>query len=107
MPWWTWAALGFFGVVVVTGAVVAFVGFLGMRRLEKTGAELEAALDDLSRKGEKLEARLQHAEERADLVERKLTHLDASLERLSVLTWALGDVAKKISHVRSAVLLRK
>jgi hypothetical protein len=40
-------------------------------------------------------------------VERKLAQLDGSLERLSVLTWALGDLSKMISDVRSTVLLRK
>ena len=107
MPWWTWAALGFFAVIVVTGAVVVLVGFLGMRRLEQTGSQVEAALDDLTRKSEELEARLEHSNERAELVERKLAQLDSSLERLSVLTWALGDVSKTISHVRSAVMPRK
>ena len=107
MPWWTWAALVFFGVVVLTAAVVAFVGLLGMRRLTETGAQVEAGLEDLARKSEDLEARLEHAEERVALVERKLAQLDGSLERLSVLTWALGDLSKMISDVRSTVLLRK
>ena len=107
MPWWTWAALAFFAVVVLIGAVVTLLAFLGMRRLEKTGAELEAALEDLARKSEELEVRLEHANERAELVERKFAQLDGSLERLSVLTWALGDVSKTIAHVRTAVTLRK
>ena len=107
MPWWTWAALVFFSLAVLAGSAVVLIAFLGMRRLEQTGAQLEAALEDLSRRSEELEARLEHANERAELVERRLAHLDASLERLSVLTWALGDVSKAISQVRSAVLLRK
>jgi Flp pilus assembly protein TadB len=107
MPWWTWAALGFFAVVVLTGAVVVLLAFLRIRRLERTGAEVAVALEELARKSEELEARLEHANERAELVERKLAHLDRSLDRLSVLTWALGDVSKTISHVRSAVTLRK
>jgi chromosome segregation ATPase len=107
MPWWTWAALVFFTLAVLAGSAVVLVAFLGMRRLEQTAVELEAALEDLSRRSEELEARLEHANERAELVERRLAQLDASLERLSVLTWALGDVSKAISQVRSAVLLRK
>jgi hypothetical protein len=107
MPWWTWGALGFFAVVAVTGAIVVLVAFLGMRRLEQTGSQVEAALEDLARKGEELEARVEHANERAALVERKVAQLDGSLERLSVLTWALGDVSKTVSHVRGAVLPRK
>ena len=107
MPWWTWTALVFFIVVVLAGIIVVGISFFRMRALEQTGAQLEAALEDLSRRSEELEARLEHANERAELVERRLAHLDASLERLSVLTWALGDVAKAVSQVRSAVLLRK
>jgi chromosome segregation ATPase len=107
MPWWTWAALVFFCVAVLTAAVVVIVGLLGMRRLAETGAQVEAGLEDLARKSEELEARLEHADERAALVEQKLAHLDASLERLSVLTWALGDLSKMISDLRSTVLLRK
>jgi hypothetical protein len=107
MPWWTWAALGFFAVVVLVGAVVVLLAFLAMRRLERTGSEVESALEELTRKSEELEVRLEHANERAELVERKLAQLDRSLERLSVLTWALGDVSKTVSHVRNAVTLRK
>jgi uncharacterized membrane protein YcjF (UPF0283 family) len=107
MPWWTWAALVFFAVVVMAGTAVVLIAFFRMRRLEQTAVELEAALEELSRRSEELEARLEHANERAELVERKLAQLDGSFERLSVLTWALGDVAKAVSQVRSAVLLRK
>jgi uncharacterized membrane-anchored protein YhcB (DUF1043 family) len=107
MPWWTWAALGFFAVVVVAGTMVVVLTLLELRRLEQTGARLEAALEDLSRRSEELEARLEHANERAELVEQRLAHLDASLERLSVLSWAVGDVANLVSQVRGAVLLRK
>jgi cell division protein FtsB len=107
MPWWTWAALVFFSVVAAAGAVTVLFGFLAMRRLEQTGAELESALEELARKSEELEARVEKANERAEVFERKLERLDGSLERLSILTWALGDVSKTISHVRSAVMLRK
>jgi chromosome segregation ATPase len=83
------------------------VALLGMRRLEETGSRIEAALADLTRKSEELEERLDEANERAELVARKLAQLEASMERLSVLTWALGDVSKAISGVRNAVTLRK
>jgi hypothetical protein len=107
MPWWTWAALVFFGVAVLAAAVLVVLALLGMRRLAKTGAQVEAGLEDLARKSEELEARLAHADERTQLVERKLAHLDGSLERLSVLTWALGDVSRAVSDLRSTVMLRK
>ena len=107
MPWWTWTALVFFALVVAAGAAVTVVSLLRMRRLSATGDQVALALEDLTRKTEDLERRLEHAQEQADLVEQKVAKLNASMERLSVLTWALGDVAKTVSQVRSAVTLRK
>ena len=107
MPWWTWAALAFFVLVVATSAAVAVLSLLRMRRLNVTGERVAVALDDLTRKTEDLERRLDQAQEQAELVDRKVAKLNASIEQLSVLTWALGDVAKTVSQVRSAVTLRK
>jgi uncharacterized protein YoxC len=107
MPWWTWVALMFFVLVVLAGTAVTFVSLRRMRRLQAAGNDVALALDELTRKTEGLEKRLEVAAERTDLVERKLAHLNASLERLSVLTWALGDVAKAVSELRSSVLLKK
>jgi uncharacterized protein YoxC len=107
MPWWTWAALVFFVLVVATGAAVTVLSLIRMRCLSATGDRVAVALDDLTRRTEELERRLEHAQEQAELVERKVAKLNASMERLSVLTWALGDVAKTVSDVRSAVTLRK
>jgi prefoldin subunit 5 len=107
MPWWTWAALVFFVVVLAASAAVTILSLLRMRRLNAMGEHVAVALDDLTRKTEDLERRLEQAQEQAELVERKVAKLNASMEQLSVLTWALGDVAKTISQVRSAVTLRK
>jgi uncharacterized protein YoxC len=107
MPWWTWVALGFFVLVVAAGAAIVLLALLQMRRVRTTGVELAGALDGLTRRTEDLEDRLEHAAERAELVERRMARLQGSMERLSVLTWALGDVGRTISQVRSAVTLRK
>jgi uncharacterized protein YoxC len=107
MPSWTWAALVFFVLVVAAGAAVTVLSLVRMRRLSATGDQVVLALDDLTRRTEELERRLEHAQEQAELVERKVAKLNASMEGLSVLTWALGDVAKTVSDVRSAVTLRK
>jgi uncharacterized protein YlxW (UPF0749 family) len=107
VPWWTWIALVFFAVVVAAGGAIAIVSLLRMRRARTTADELRAAVDELTRKTEELEARLEHAAERAEFVERKVAKLEASLERLGVLRWALGDFTKAISQVRSAVAIRK
>jgi uncharacterized protein YoxC len=107
MPWWTWIALGFFIVVILLGATVTFLSLRQMRRLQRTGADVAGALDGVTQKTEELERRLEHASERAEMVEKRLDRLSESLERLSVLTWALGDVGKAISQLRSAILLKK
>jgi ABC-type bacteriocin/lantibiotic exporter with double-glycine peptidase domain len=107
MPWWTWIALAFFLLAVVIGAAVTFLSLRQMRRLQATGAEVAAALEELTRKTEELERRLEHASECAEMVEKRLDLLNESLERLSVLTWALDDVGKTISQLRSAILLKK
>jgi uncharacterized protein YoxC len=107
MPWWTWAALAFFALVIAASAAVTVLSLLRVRRLKATGDRVGVALDDLTRKTEGLERRLEQAQEQAELVERRVDKLNASMEQLSVLTWALGDVAKTVSQVRSAVTLRK
>jgi hypothetical protein len=107
MPWWTWLALGFFVLVVAAGGAIVLVTLLQMRRVRTTGVELAGALDELTRRTEDLERRLEQANERAELVERRMARLQGSMERLSVLTWALGDVGRTISQVRTAVTLRK
>jgi hypothetical protein len=78
-----------------------------MRSLQTAGVEVALALDELTRKTEALEGRLEQAGENAEIVERRMAHLQESLEGLSVLTWALGDVAKAVSQLRSAVTLKK
>jgi hypothetical protein len=107
MPWWTWAALVFFALVVAAGTVVAVMSLAQMRRLGATGNQVADALDDLNGKVAELEQRLEHAQERAEIVERRIAKLNASLEALSVLTWAVGDVTKKVAEVRSALTLLK
>jgi prefoldin subunit 5 len=107
MPWWTWIALVFFVAVVAASGVVSFISLRRMRDLEATGNEVARALDEVTSKAEALEARLEHAAERAELLERKMAHLQRSLDRLSVLTWALGDVGKTIADVRRTATLRK
>jgi prefoldin subunit 5 len=107
MPWWTWIALVFFFTVIAASGVVTFISLRRIRDLEATGNEVARALDEVTSKAEALEARLEHVAERAELLERKMSHLQTSLERLSVLTWALGDVGKTIAEVRRTVTLRK
>ena len=107
MPWWTWTALAIFALVVLLGAAVTIVAFLQMRRLTAAGKDVARSLEELAGKTETLEARLEHAEQRAELVERKMAQLQTSFERLSVLTWALGDVRRVLSQVTDAVTLRK
>jgi hypothetical protein len=107
MPWWTWAALTLFVLVACAGTVVTIAAFFQMRRLTTAGTDVARALEEVAAKTEVLQTRLEHAEQRAGLVERKMAQLDRSFERLSVLTWALGDVRRVVSQVTDAVTLHK
>ena len=107
MPWWTWTALVLFVLIVCVGAAMTILAFFQMRRLATAGTGVARALEEVATKTEALQARLEHAERRADLVERKMVKLNRSFERLSVLTWALGDVSRTVSGITDAVTLRK
>ena len=107
MPWWTWTALAIFVLVVCVGIAVTFAAFLQMRRLSTAGGDVARALEEVASKMEALEGRLEHAEQRVDLVEQKMAKLNRSFDRLSVLTWALGDVRRTVSGITDALTLRK
>ena len=100
MPWWTWIALGVFALAVVALAIFGVYAAGRIKRLKAQGEALTAALDDVARRAEELERRAAHASERAAEVERARAELDGSLERLSVLSWALGDARKGITRLR-------
>jgi chromosome segregation ATPase len=106
MPWWTWLALGVFTLVIFATGVMGLLVFVRLKQLRDRGDLLQAELDALAGKAERLEQRLAHSEERAERARRSLARLDASLERLSVLTWALGDARRAVTQIRSG-LLRK
>jgi chromosome segregation ATPase len=107
MPWWTWIALGFFAAVVLAGVAVALLAFRALGSTRKRGETLTERVDDLARRAEALQARLDHADERSAEVQRHTERLERSLERLSVLTWALGDARRGIARIRAATTLRK
>ena len=104
MPWWTWIALGAFALTVVAAAIFVAFAFGRIKRLAATGEAIATRLEDLSQRGEELERRLDHANERAEDVQRHLERLEASLERLGVLSWALGDARTGIARLREAYL---
>jgi hypothetical protein len=107
VPWWTWIALGFFVAVLVGGAVYSFVVLRSLRLLEATGERVAAALEELAAKGEALERRNAEVQARREATLAHLEHLSETLERFSVLTWAVGDVARTVSGMREALLVRK
>jgi hypothetical protein len=107
MPWWTWVALGFFAAVLVVGGVYAFLLARSLRVLGATGERVAAALEEVAAKGEALERRSAEVEARRAAAQAHFDHLSTTLGRFSVLTWAMGDVAKTVAEVRSALLVRK
>ena len=107
MPWWTWVALAFFAAVVLAASIVALLALRSMSALQSVGERLQAAFEDLSTKSEALERRAEHASARVESAEPHFAHLRQTLDRFSVLTWAIEDVAKTVGELRSAVLIRK
>jgi hypothetical protein len=107
MPWWTWIALGFFVAVLVSAGVLAAVAFGSMRALRTVALQLSAAVEELNTKAIELERKTVRASERMEAAEPHFDHLQTTLDRFSVLTWALGDVAKTVGDLRSAFLVEK
>jgi site-specific recombinase len=107
MPWWTWVSLAFFAAVVLAASVMALVALRSMSRLQRVGERLQVAFDDLAVKSEELERRAARASSRVESAEPHFKHLRTTLDRFSVLTWAIGDMAKTVSRVRKALLVEK
>ena len=107
MPWWTWVSLAFFAAVVLAASVVALLALRSLSRLQTVGERLQAAFEDLALKSEELERRATHASSRVESVEPHFEHLRESLDRFSVLTWAIGDMVKTVGRLRSALLVQK
>jgi hypothetical protein len=107
MPWWTWVSLAFFAAVVLTASIVALLALRSMSRLQRTGELLQVAFEDLAAKSEELERRAAQASTRVESAEPHFQHLRTSLDRFSVLTWAIGDMAKTVARLRGALLVQK
>ena len=93
MPWWTWIALGVFIASLVAASVIALLTMMTLRSLQATSERLAAALEELAAKGEALERRSDVASAHVESAEPHFEHLKLTLDRFSVLTWALGVVA--------------
>ena len=104
MPWWTSLALGFFALALVATGIFAVYALGKVRRAQAIAAELQTRVDELARTAEQIERRLAHAQARAEELERERARLEGSLERLSVLTWALSDARKSVTRLRRSYL---
>jgi len=107
MPWWTWVALGIFIASVVAGGIIAVVALRTMAALQSVGERLATAFEDLAAKSDELERQAEGMSLHVESAEPHFEHLRLTLDRFSVLTWAIGDVAKTIGRWRSAVLVHK
>ena len=106
MPWWVWIGIGAFAVALVAAAVFAVAAYGRIRRLRASAEAIAARAEEVGARSAELELRLAHAGERAEAVPRHFGRLNASLERLSVLSWALGDARKGVGRLRGAYLRR-
>ena len=104
MPWWTWLALGVLALALVATAIFAVYAIGKVRRAQAVAERLRARVDDLARSAEEVERRLTHAQARAAELEHERARLEGSLDRLSVLSWALSDARKGVTRLRRAYL---
>ena len=102
MPWWTLAALVFLGCVLLYATTVGLLWFRRLRALQRLGEGLAASLETLATTAEALEERMTETQGRVEDAERRVEVLRHSLERFSVLTWALGDTRRSLARLRSA-----
>jgi hypothetical protein len=107
VPWWTWVSLGFFAAVVIAASVVALLALRSMKALQSVGERLQVAFEDLAAKSEELERRAARASGGVESAEPHFEHLRVTLDRFSVLTWAIGDMAKTVGRLRSGLLIQK
>jgi hypothetical protein len=107
MPWWTWVALAIFIASLVAAGVIALVALRTMAALQSVGERLAAALEELAAKSDDLERRAERMSLHAESAEPHFEHLRVTLDRFSVLTWALGDAAKTVGPLRSALIVQK
>ncbi len=108
MPWWTWVSLAFFAAIVLAASVVALLALRSLSRLQSVGERLQAAFEGpLRRRARSWSAARARASSRVESVEPHFERLRTSLDRFSVLTWAIGDMAKTVSRLRSALLVQK
>jgi DNA repair ATPase RecN len=104
MPWWTWLALGVFGLAVAATAVFAVFAFQRLKSLGATANRIQGRLDEVAAAAATLEERLAHAQARSEEVERHARRLEASFERLTVLSSALTEARRGIVRLRDSYL---
>jgi hypothetical protein len=108
MPWWTWVSLGFFAAVVLARASSRCSRCARMSALQTVG---EAAPGRLRRPlhEERGTGAPRGAGELTGRVRRAAFRTPAHRRStaFSVLTWAIGDMAKTVSRLRSALLVDK
>ena len=104
MPWWTWLALGVLALALVATGIFTAYAFGRIRRAQGMARQLQARFDDLARTAEEVERRLAHTQARAEELERDRARVEMSLDRLSVLTWALSDARKSVTRLRRTYL---
>ena len=107
MPWWTWVSLAFFAGVVLAASIVALVALRSVSRLQTVGERLQVAFDDLAPRAKSSSDAPRGRACGSSPPSRTSSTCATSLDRFSVLTWAIGDMAKTVGKLRSAVLLQK
>jgi hypothetical protein len=102
VPTWVWIPIGVF-LLGVAGGSAAFVVFAirAFRRLRAAGRSLTAALEELTRSTAELESRAAALGERVEKLQAARARLRASLDKLEILNWALGDARVLLAQLRT------
>ena len=103
MPWWVWIAIGVF-VLGAAGVVTALIrlAIQIFRALRAGGGAMTGALENLAASGEELDRRTSALSARVETLTSALGRLRVSLDKLSVLNWALGDARDALARLRGA-----
>jgi len=101
VPTWVWIPIAVFllGVTGVSAGLVVF-GIRAFRELRSVGRSLTAALEELTRSSAELERRASALSERVEKLQAARARLRASLDKLEVLNWALGDARDLLARLR-------
>ena len=104
MPWFVWVGVGVFVVLLAPAGILAATAvFRLLRALGSLNREMQPRTLRLQGQSEELNRLSAHATYRTELAKARIAMLQASLERIDVLLWALEDVRAFQAAIRGLI----